>query len=76
MKDEVVVPLLDVLHTFRKGHRIMVQVQGSWFPLSDRNPQHFVRSIYAAGDDDFIVARNRIWTEGSQGSRLRISVLR
>lgn len=73
---DVDVPMLDVLHTFRKGHRIMVQVQGSWFPLYDRNPQRFVPSIYAAGDGDFIVARNRIWTSGVAGSRLRVTVLR
>lgn len=43
----------DVAHTFKKGHRIMVQVQSSWFPLVDRNPQQFI-DIYHAGADDFI----------------------
>ena len=44
--------LMDVCHTFRKGHRLMVQVQGSWFPLVDRNPQVF-EDIYHAKDGDF-----------------------
>lgn len=45
--------LPDVAHTFKKGHRIMVQVQSSWFPLADRNPQQFV-DIYQAKDSDFV----------------------
>jgi putative CocE/NonD family hydrolase len=45
--------LPDVAHTFKKGHRIMVQVQSSWFPLVDRNPQQFI-DIYHAKDDDFL----------------------
>lgn len=45
--------LPDVAHTFKKGHRIMVQVQSSWFPLVDRNPQQFI-DIYHAKNDDFV----------------------
>ena len=45
--------LPDVAHTFKKGHRMMVQVQSSWFPLVDRNPQQFI-DIYHAKDDDFV----------------------
>ena len=44
--------LPDVAHTFLPGHRLMVQVQSSWFPLADRNPQKFT-NIYTAGDSDF-----------------------
>jgi putative CocE/NonD family hydrolase len=50
----------DIFHTFRKGHRIMVQVQSSWFPLVDRNPQQFV-DIYKAKAEDFIKATQRIY---------------
>lgn len=50
----------DVAHTFKKGHRIMVQVQSSWFPLVDRNPQKFV-NIYKASASDFQKATIRIW---------------
>ena len=49
--------LNDVCHTFRPGHRIMVQIQSSWFPLVDRNPQVFT-DIYHARDEDFRKARS------------------
>jgi len=50
---EVKYTMPDVAHTFKKGHRIMVQVQSSWFPLVDRNPQQFI-DIYHTKDDDFV----------------------
>ncbi len=71
---EITVPLPDVLHTFRKGHRIMIQVQSSWFPLFDSNPQRYVPSIYAASEPDFIPARHRIWVSRSAGSRIEASI--
>lgn len=60
--DTVRVPLQDVLHTFEVGHRLMVQVQCTWFPLVDRNPQVFVPNIYAARESDFQPARVRVFT--------------
>ena len=57
----VEVPLQDVLHTFQTGHRIMVQVQSSWFPLFDRNPQRFVPNIFDADEADFIKATQRVY---------------
>jgi putative CocE/NonD family hydrolase len=65
----------DVLHTFQRGHRIMVQVQSSWFPFIDRNPQRFVPSIYAATADDFIKATHRVHHTAAAPSALRVSVL-
>jgi len=56
--------LPDVAHTFKKGHKIMVQVQSSWFPLSDRNPQKFV-DIYHCDDSDFQKATIRIYHNSS-----------
>lgn len=56
--------LPDVAHTFKKGHKIMVQVQSSWFPLSDRNPQKFV-DIYHCDDSDFQKATIRIYNNSS-----------
>lgn len=55
------VRLQDVLHTFKRGHRIQIQVHCTWFPLIDRNPQTFVPSIYDAKDADFKSARQRVW---------------
>jgi len=54
------VPLRDHDHVFRKGHRIMVQVQSSWFPVIDRNPQKFVPNIYKAKPADFVKATQRV----------------
>jgi predicted acyl esterase len=64
----------DVLHTFRKGHRIMVHVQSSWFPLVDRNPQKFV-DIYRAKAGDFTKAMERVYHSSQQPSRLELPVL-
>ena len=64
----------DVAHTFKKGHRVMVQVQSSWFPLADRNPQKFV-DIYTCDDKDFQKATIRVWHDGEHASRIILPVL-
>ena len=51
---DVNVTLQDILHTFKKGHRIMVQIHSTWFPYIDRNPQKYVDNIYKANEEDFI----------------------
>ena len=66
--------LPDVAHTFKKGHRIMVQVQNSWFPLVDRNPQKFM-DIYQATDQDFQKATHRIYHDQQNASSLVLTVL-
>jgi predicted acyl esterase len=71
----VKVPLQDVLHTFQKGHRIMVQVQSSWFPLVDRNPQKFVPNIFLADDKDFVKATQRVYRNQKNLSRIEVNVL-
>jgi putative CocE/NonD family hydrolase len=55
-------------HVFQPGHRIMVQIQSSWFPLYDRNPQHYVPNIFDARPSDYIAATQRIVHEGGQAS--------
>ena len=70
----VSIPLQDVHHRFQKGHRVMVQVQSSWFPLVDRNPQTFV-DIYQAKEEDFQSATHRVYRGGRRGSRLKLRVL-
>jgi putative CocE/NonD family hydrolase len=64
----------DVLHTFRSGHRIMVQIQSSWFPLVDRNPQKFL-DIPNAHPADFQKAMERVYRGGAEGSHLRVLVM-
>ena len=66
--------LQDVLHTFKKGHRIMVQVQSTWFPLIDRNPQVF-ENIMKARDIDFKKATNRVYTSKLHPSYLKVRVM-
>ncbi|MDT3402701.1 CocE/NonD family hydrolase [Mucilaginibacter terrae] len=66
--------LQDILHTFKKGHRIMVQVQSSWFPLIDRNTQQF-QDIMKAKDTDFKKATHRIYTSKNNLSFLKVRVL-
>jgi putative CocE/NonD family hydrolase len=65
----------DVAHTFKKGHRIMIQVQNSWFPLVDRNPQKFV-DIYKCSDGDFQKATQRIYFNAAFPSHLSVNILR
>jgi len=62
---EVKYTLPDVAHTFKKGHRIMIQVQSSWFPLADRNPQQFM-DIYHAKDSDFVKETINVFHEQSK----------
>jgi putative CocE/NonD family hydrolase len=68
--------LQDVLHTFRKGHRIMVQVQSSWFPAFDRNPQKYVPNIYKANASDFVKATERVYVNRNAPSAIEVQVLR
>ncbi len=66
---EVKINLNDVAHTFLKGHKIMIQIQSSWFPLVDRNPQKFMR-IPDANESDFKKATIRIWHDGEHISKI------
>jgi hypothetical protein len=65
----------DICHTFRAGHRIMVQVQSSWFPLADRNPQKF-EDIYQAKPEDFQKATERVYHAAGQASGVKVLVQR
>jgi putative CocE/NonD family hydrolase len=69
------VPLRDRDHVFRAGHRIMVQIQSSWFPLIDRNPQSFVPNINAARAGDFVAARQRVFTSPALPSHVVLPVI-
>jgi putative CocE/NonD family hydrolase len=67
--------LPNVSHTFLPGHRIMVQIQSSWFPLYDRNPQKYVPNIMLAKPDDFTKATQRIWHAGGSASSIELPVV-
>jgi hypothetical protein len=64
----------DVHHTFRRGHRVMIQVQSSWFPLVDRNPQTFV-DIFRATEADFVKATQRVYRSARMPSHVIFRVL-
>jgi len=72
--EEVAIDLLTRNHVFRKGHRIMVQVQSTWFPLYDRNPQTFVPSIFQAKEADFRAHAHRIHSSSRHPSRVTFQV--
>jgi putative CocE/NonD family hydrolase len=67
--------LWDTLHTFRKGHRIMVHVQSSWFPFIDRNPQTYVPNIFEARESDFVAATHRVYRSAAYPSSIEIGVV-
>ena len=69
------IPLRDRDHVFLKGHRLTVQVQSTWFPLIDRNPQRFVPSIYQARASDFIKATQRVYCFSSRASRIVLPLM-
>jgi putative CocE/NonD family hydrolase len=72
---EVKYTLPDVAHTFKKGHKLMIQVQSSWFPLADRNPQKFV-DIYKCDDSDFQKATIKIYHDAVNASKIILPVLK
>ncbi|QSQ26136.1 CocE/NonD family hydrolase [Pyxidicoccus parkwayensis] len=65
----------DVFHTFQRGHRVMIQVQSSWFPFIDRNPQTFVPNIFEAKAEDFTRANHRVYMSAAHPSFVKVGVL-
>ena len=64
-KTDVNIKLQDVFHTFRKGHKVQIQVQSTWFPLIDLNPQTYVDNIYKADEKDFKTQTHTVFTDSS-----------
>jgi putative CocE/NonD family hydrolase len=75
MPEELVFELRDVFHTFKKGHKIMVHVQSTWFPMIDLNPGKFVDLFNDAKEEDFQKTTQRIYFEKSRPSYIRLRVL-
>ena len=74
--NEYLIPLHGSDHTFRRGHKIMVQVQSSWFPVIDRNPQKYVENIFTAQENDFHVATQRVYRSQKFASCVEVPVVR
>ena len=64
-KTDVNIQLQDVFHTFKKGHKLQVQVQSTWFPLIDLNPQTYVDNIFKASEEDFKTQTHIVFTDSS-----------
>ena len=73
--EEVKFELPSIAHRFKKGHRIMIQVQSSWFPLVDRNPQQFI-DIYHCDDSNFIKSTIKIFHDKEHASKIILPVLK
>jgi putative CocE/NonD family hydrolase len=73
--NEYIIDLRANNHTFKKGHRVMVQVQSTWFPLYDRNPQKFVENIFMARPEDYQSATQRIYESAKYPSRIALPVI-
>jgi putative CocE/NonD family hydrolase len=73
---EFTVDLHQQAYTFQRGHRIMVQIQSTWFPLYDRNPQTWVPNIFKAKASDFRAETHRIWHTPRQPSRIDVTVVK
>src|SRR5207245_5575607 len=67
---KIVLELQDVLHTFGKGHRVMVQICSTWFPLVDRNPQKYVPNIFLAEESDFIRTTQRVYRSRDRATKI------
>jgi putative CocE/NonD family hydrolase len=67
--------LSDILHTFQRGHRLMIHIQSSWFPFIDRNPQKYVPNIFEAVEDDFVRAQHTVYRNSQHPTLLQLPVL-
>ena len=74
--EEFIIDLHDINHIFKKGHQLMIQVQSSWFPLIDRNPQKFVPNIFEAGETDYIKATQRIYFSAQYPTYIELPVMK
>ena len=70
------VDLHGINHIFKKGHKIMVQVQSTWFPIIDRNPQKYIPNIFEAKESDFIIATQKVYRSFQFPSHIELSVIR
>lgn len=72
---EVDFQLQDIYHTFKKGHKLQIQIQSTWFPLIDRNPQKYVPNIFEAEDSDFVKAVHKVFHTKDFPSKINLMVL-
>lgn len=73
--NEYQIDLHAINHVFKKGHKIMIQVQSSWFPIIDRNPQKFIPNIFEAKESDFIVTHQKIYRSSIYPSHIILPII-
>ena len=74
--DEFIISLHQINHTFLRGHHMMIQIQSTWFPIIDRNPQKYVPNIFEAKDEDFIKATHTIYCNKQYSSYVELPVIK
>jgi uncharacterized protein len=74
--EEIVIDLHQINHTFLKGHHMMIQVQSTWFPIIDRNPQKYIPSIYEAKESDFVKATHSIYCNSQYPTYIELPVMK
>jgi hypothetical protein len=74
--EEFIIDLHDINHTFKPGHRIMVQIQSTWFPVIDRNPQKYIPNIFEATASDFIKATQTIYCNKQYASYIELPLMK
>ena len=74
--EEFVIDLHNINHTFLKGHHLMIQIQSSWFPIIDRNPQKYVPDIFEAKESDFIKATHTIYCNNQYSTYIELPVMK
>ena len=72
---EYTIDMHQINHVFKKGHHIMIQIQSSWFPLIDMNPQKFVPSIYNAAASDYVPATQKIYRSSDFSTYIELPVM-
>src|SRR5579864_4957720 len=73
--EEFVIDLHQVNHTFKKGHRIMIQIQSTWFPVIDRNPQKYVPNIFEAAASDYTRQTQTIYFSATHPTCIDLPVM-
>lgn len=74
--EEIVIDLHQINHTFKKAHHLMIQIQSTWFPLIDRNPQKFIPNIFDAKESDFIIAKHTIYCNQKYPTYIELPIMK
>ena len=73
--EEIIIDLHQINHVFLKGHKIMIQIQSTWFPIIDRNPQKYVPNIFKAKDSDFTKATHTIFCNSKNATYIELPIV-